>query len=596
MKKTLFFVFCLLVAVSCKISDNLTSHFATGDVEFTAALSSTRTLITQDGNNISTVWLDGDKIGVFSSASQEGNYPYVAAIPDPATPSFAKFTAVSASQSYKSGIGTEYYAYYPYVSDLGNDPKAIAFTLPSSQKFKYSDQLAALYELMPMYSKPYIVSSEEKAVVHFDFKPLLPIVQLNISLSKTPGTTIPVNSLVLSSENPLCGGLKLDITGDTPEITLTELQKSIVLSTENVVLTGSNVVSVYMIALPGTFEDLKLRLYASDLSYCDVTLPEVTFEKGCNYIRDVAFDPESFQDPAPLKVEAASLTCKAGEPLNFTLSGITETVGFYSGEKFHDYEYRDKDRTEPVYDTMTFWHGLSAGKQPNNLKVKLSPDFNGIMNETNILAATWVDVTDKFSLATEIPGDKNPITSDSETYYKYMQCADSLEINAYYTSTKKLYIGFFYHIDAYVATLDNSRTWSILTRLSVGDKYAMSQDNMTLVTGASYSGDSSVPAWLTPKTSAGVPDYPAFRFFSNFKPATERNAYAITNVPIEDTGINYGKDKPFEVKSSTAPLPAQYSYTFAASGVYKTVFLGQRKKLDGSTVETTFEFTITVNE
>lgn len=595
MRKYIFTALCLLAVMSCNKNVELQDN--PGDlVSFIATVDRTKVTLSQEGNVISAVWDDGDEIGVYSSASKLGNFPYAVTLTDESDATVAKFTAVSSSKAFHYAGGASYTAYWPYSNSAGDSPSAVSFSVPSEQEYSKTDAMSLVRSISPMVSKPFVTESEDDAVVRFDFTTLFPIVQLNVRLSDDAASKVPAKSFTLSAEYPLAGSVTADITGDEPVIGSESGVNTVLLNSGNIQIGNNSSIALHFVVLPGTYENLKLRLLASDESYCDVTLPAVTFKTGRNYAADVIFKASDFIEPEPLKVVANSLSCKAGEAVGFTMTGAVSTVGFYSGEKFHDYAFHDKDRVDIDDDIMTFWHGLSAGHQPDNLKVKLSSDFNGTMNEDAILAATWTDITSNFSLATEIPGDKNPITTNLDTYNQYMKDAGSYNISSHYDEAEQLYIGFFYHIDAYDAAKDNSRTWSILTRLAVGEKYTMAQDNISLVTGASYSGDSSVPAWQTPKVANGVPDYPVFRFFSTFKPTSERNAYAVINSPIKQTGGNYGPDKPISVKADADILPETWSYTFAQPGVYNVVFIGTRTKLDGTVSEVKYEFTISVNE
>lgn len=595
MKKYLYSALCLLAVMSCnKIAEPAFTETSADEVSFIATMDATKVALSQDGNVISAVWDEGDVIGVYSTGSKLGNFPYVASLPDAENKAVAKFIAESKSKAYHFAKDASYSAYWPYSNAAGSSPSAVQFSVPAAQEYSKTEAVKLVRDMSPMVSKPYVTASEEDATVKFSFTTIFPIVQLNVRLSDDAASKVPVKFFTLSGEAPLAGTVTADITGDTPVVTAVNGVNEIALDAGNVQLGSNSTVALHFVVLPGSFDNLKLRLLASDESHCEVALPAVTFKAGCNYVKDVVFQASDFVEPEPLKVVANSLTGKAGEPVSFTMTGAVGTVGFYSGERFHDYAFHDKDRVEVAPDIMNFWHGLSAGAQPNNTRVKLSSDFDGTMEETNILAATWTDITEHFSLATTIPGDKNPITSSLENYNLYMKDAGNYDISSHYDEAGKLYIGFFYHIEPFDAALNNSRTWSILTRLSVGEKYTMTQENITLVEGASYAGESSHCAWQTPKND--VPNYPAFRFFSTFKPTSERNAYAVINQPIKMTGGNLGPDKPISVKGSGDPLPATYSYTFAEPGVYNVVFIGTRTKLDGTEEVVKFEFTITVNE
>src|SRR5690606_34541843 len=67
---------------------------------------------------------------------------------------------------------------------------------------------------------------------------------------------------------------------------------------------------------------------------------------------------------------------------------------------FHsDYETFQTQPAAYVWN-MEFITTLQYGNQPNQLSVWVSQDYNGIYDATNVEAATWVNITNQFSLAT----------------------------------------------------------------------------------------------------------------------------------------------------------------------------------------------------
>ena len=440
-------------------------------------------------------------------------------------------------------------------------------------------------------------TSDTDSKVRFSFHPFYPLIQLNLTLAVGGPATLPLTQLSLNSSSALAGSGYLDITSSVPEFTPLTESSTLTKSGGVLTLVSGQSHSLYMLALPGEHEELNLKLVASDNSICEITVPGVKLLPGHNYLCDLTVDYADFTGQDPLDVIPSSLSVVKGEPLLFTIEGTAGSIEFWSGETYHSFEYADKDRVEVTPLPMSFKHALVAGTQKSQPRVQVSSDFDGTMDETAILAASWTDITDKFSFATTVPGDANPV-SNMTNYDLYFKDAGEYDICGLMQETDSLYVGLFWHADKYDAALVNTRTASWFTCLKVGD-WEMGPDNLSLVWNADkWSGVSAsyVPKWMDPNTANGVPANPVFRFMSEFRPTADRDAYAVTNEAFKKKAVNHGHDTPCSVKGLTEDTPASYSYAFAEAGTYEVYFIGRSSKLDGSEDTVIKQFTITVNE
>ena len=88
-----------------------------------------------------------------------------------------------------------------------------------------------------------------------------------------------------------------------------------------------------------------------------------------------------------------------------------------------------------------------------------------------------------------------------------------------------------------------------------------------------------------------------FRFFSDFKPAEGRKAYALTKQPVVRGSKITGADTPHRIKTNMQnSLPATWSYTYAQPGTYNVVFVIGTLDENGAQKTETKEFTIVVTE
>lgn len=108
-----------------------------------------------------------------------------------------------------------------------------------------------------------------------------------------------------------------------------------------------------------------------------------------------------------LSVKTDGAPCKAGVPVVFKIDGNADNIVFYSGEPGHEYSLRDRRFADNdfVVDFVSFTD-QSTGVH-DNFQILVSCDFNGIYDSENVAAATWIDVTDKFSLP-ETTGQNTP--------------------------------------------------------------------------------------------------------------------------------------------------------------------------------------------
>ncbi len=564
-------------------------------ISIRASASSTRTFFSAQADKVSVEWTDDDTIGVWCSTSVKGNFPYVAIVDD-SDRSSAKFEAASPGRIfYYDGSAATYYAYLPYRSSNGDTPD-ISFSLPSLQIQVSGGDAGHLADSQPFRANPVQVSNED-AQVDFSFVPLLSTVRLSLVLGGSENVRVPIRKIkLISSDAPLCASkVSLNLEqGDAP-MTIEDGEQEVTLLFDTMpVIDLDTGADAYLTVLPGAFtQGIEVELTAVDGSIAKSALPAVTFLAGHSYSRSLSPSVSDFISTEPFDVSPSTLTISAGDELSFTIHGTANSIDFWSGEKFHDYAYSKEHRIEkrPLY--MSFKHALSAGTQNNHPYVKVSSDFNGKMTEEAILSATWTDISDKFTFADNNPGSSNPLSSLAN-YEKYFVDSGEYDLSGLFESVDSLYIAFFWHVEKFDEELQNTRTASYLTRFRVGDDWEMSQTNLSLVWNEENWIGTSHPSWQTPKTSAGVPDYPAFRFFSDFRPSSDQDAYALTCSPFGASFSDYGFDTPFTVQGEGEQTPSSFSYTFTEPGTYQLVFSASCPTLAGAKTEIR-RFTINVN-
>ena len=178
--------------------NKLTDATLYGKDVITAVINGTRTYL--DSNGITTYWLEGDKVGIYTESGGKS----------------IKFTAATASDAYAGTFrGTlngqiPLYAYYPYNPYAGEDPSAVKVTLSSEQSeasFGANDIKAS-------------ISRQRGIGTTFDFASVLTLITIRINAVDSPLQDYTLKSVTLraksaSESDPapiVAGDLTIDLT------------------------------------------------------------------------------------------------------------------------------------------------------------------------------------------------------------------------------------------------------------------------------------------------------------------------------------------------------------------------------------------------
>lgn len=109
---------------------------------------------------------------------------------------------------------------------------------------------------------------------------------------------------------------------------------------------------------------------------------------------------EQLQTEEPqLHVTVPKTVYKVGDTVRFTLSGNPDHMTFYSGEPGMDYTFKDRVTADGI-PQLQFNSYLQTGGETNTLKLLVSRNFNGILDEAGITSASWTDITLRAKLST----------------------------------------------------------------------------------------------------------------------------------------------------------------------------------------------------
>lgn len=625
MKKILLIMSSLLFVAGCsETKTECPAVLPERAVRFTGSgASATRTAFGAEDTAITIAWTADDEIGIFGRGAVAGdNYPY-AATPDRKELSRCAFAPAGVEKVFAWGLGEQhFYAVCPYDEDAAGAPEEYPVSLPAVQEQSEpgSAEHLAAYSVMKAAPVSRVFSDEVPAGIDFMFHNLFSIVEIRLKMDASSSLDVPVRQIRLVStaaDLAIPAGtvdLTAPIAADYAELPVTALtgSRDVTLSLPGTPsVTRSEFQSFYLTVAPGAHPEgaLSLEVTAIDNSICTVPLPAATFKSNRNYRRDVTLRLEEFEAAEPFAATTVATTCKAGEPIRFSLTGLAETVDFYSGEMFHEWAYAKQDRLAYPDILFSFKSQLQGGTQLKCVSVKVSSDFNGTCDEENILKATWTDITGRFTLPTKIwTSNDGPTKAGRYEEPGRMTPSGEASLAPYYSDNNRLYVALFYHIDAYDAKVANIRTGVWFTDIradrvendsrtvlysQMGDTNA-AQAAITIVNGSNILASSSTKSdWgANCKTQDTGLDINAWRFWCDQKIAVPFDAWAVMPC-MERNPQNFGPDKPEVVKRAGDAMPAEYSYVFAEPGTYTVTLVGTSQSLTGA-VEIVREFVVTV--
>ncbi len=316
-------------------------------------------------------------------------------------------------------------------------------------------------------------------------------------------------------------------------------------------------------------------------------------------------------DAAPdfdVTVESGSL--KAGQPVNFSISGYADIIAFYSGEPRKEYNFKDGRVVELGYKgaRLSFNTGVTGGTQANQLSVLISNDFNGDYSSlASVKAATWVDVTDSLTLAanaTFVSAGSLDISRFTESggpvyvAYKYVTrpqlengAARTWMVEAFNVSSIETYnnatLPFINQAFAAFTIVDEdkvntpSRSTITTTRLSLlGNTYEDPNSAKYDPENPIYDPENPIydPRSIEYDPTAVRPEYVPYNPNNPYNDPL-RETWAVS-APIRTDKVDLGPDRPVGIRGIRNAKLNEYAYTFANPGTYEVVFVGTNASKD----------------
>lgn len=102
-------------------------------------------------------------------------------------------------------------------------------------------------------------------------------------------------------------------------------------------------------------------------------------------------------------VNVDSFVFHVDEPITFNINGNPDNIVFYSGEEGHQFEHRTRtkmDGNKLIVSFSGFVDNLVAGQVDVQIRLLVSTDFAGLYTTEGVESATWTDVSDRATFAT----------------------------------------------------------------------------------------------------------------------------------------------------------------------------------------------------
>ena len=268
---------------------------------------------------------------------------------------------------------------------------------------------------------------------------------------------------------------------------------------------------------------------------------------------------------------------KVGEPIEFKISNAPNFLSFFSGE--FGQEYKNKNRTKAEGDfTLSFetsrHYQDGTSRTDSAWQLLVSTDYSGSGSAQDVLAATWTDVSDRFTFATARSYNKThsgsvnitDLSTDKPTFFALRIYAEGKK-----SEGNRQGIFDFYSFDLKFA-IDDTNNLDIASLYSPG---------WVAVNVAGENTNTSYDNWLDRSGS--------FRMHGGVAEYTNDD-WLITK-PLNLSG-SVSPDRGTPLKTYSEKLES-FSHTYTKPGTYTVTFVGNNTTIYGSE-EAVKEYTIEV--
>lgn len=258
-------------------------------------------------------------------------------------------------------------------------------------------------------------------------------------------------------------------------------------------------------------------------------------------------------------VSIAKQEYKVGDTVLFSIKGYADLISFYSGEQGKEYRFKDRIEAGDTKLKLNISTQTLYATQRNNLSLMYSTDFNSSYTTAGVRAATWTDITSRFTLAPDlVPLSNSVVTASGE-----------VDLSDLPVPNTPIYFAFRFLGQPSTTAALGARTW----RIPVFDLYnvdattGVRRATVASVTTAGWIGvdiENPVNKWTI---QSGTP----FLFFAPASTLLATEDWAVTsalfpNAAVPDVGVG--------IKDYLKPM-SDYKYAFTKDGTYTVTFVGK---------------------
>jgi hypothetical protein len=263
------------------------------------------------------------------------------------------------------------------------------------------------------------------------------------------------------------------------------------------------------------------------------------------------------EDPT-FDVQTAQQEYKVGDSVLFSISGYADNISFYSGEAGKEYRYKDRIESTDSKLNLNISTQVLYGAQNNNLHLMYSTDFCNLYTPDGIKAATWTDITNRFTLSTAAAGAVGAVASTGD-----------IDISDLPVSGKPIYFAWKYTNEASVSAAVGARTWRIPVFNLSNKTPSGSLASIASVTTAGWLAvdvENPVNKWTIQSTTPFLFFTPASTLLPSEDWAITRALFPNAVTPDVGTGIKDYLKKMNNYKYAYKS-PGTYTITFVAKNV-----------------------------
>jgi len=309
------------------------------------------------------------------------------------------------------------------------------------------------------------------------------------------------------------------------------------------------------------------------INYKKTVMNKLKYILGALLITSVYACKKDTPDEPTFNVSTAKAEYNVADSVEFKIDGYADVIGFYSGEAGSEYRYRNRLESNNGRLHLNITTQVVFASQKNNLALMYSTDFDNIYTVAGLQAATWTDITSKFTLAPDIGSTNSAVTA-----------SEDVDLSSLVVSGKPIFFAFKYVAQSSATAALGGRTWRV-SAFNLTNKTPNAAVPISTVTTAGWIGidvKNAANKWVIQSTTP-------FLYFAPNSTTSESEDWVITRA-IFPNKVN--PDKSVNIKAYREAI-RNYKYKFNQPGTYTVTFVG-KNGLNGNVKEIVKELTVTV--